>query len=180
MQLRDTPSDYGTVTRWLHWLTATAIVLMLAIGWFAGSFPESTERTLMGFHVSLGVGVLGLGILRLLWRAANRNRPPRDADVLGRFATLVQWALIALLVIIPLSGWLMASAGGHTPGFFGLFSLPPLVAESDALHEFGEEVHEILPWILVGVLALHVVGALKHHYVDRDATLQRMVRSTPQ
>ncbi len=175
MQLRDTTEHFGSVTRWLHWITAVLIALMLALGWGGELVSEAGEQWLMAVHISLGIAVLALAVARVIWRMTNTRRPSRDTDLFGRVATLVQWSLIALLVLIPLSGWLLVSASGHAPGFFGLFSLPPLVGESEGLHELGEEVHEVLPWVLVAVLALHVLGALKHHFVDADATLRRML-----
>ncbi|WP_435105357.1 cytochrome b [Arhodomonas sp. AD133] len=178
MQLRDTNEHYGSVTRWLHWVTAALIAIMLALGWGGELVSEAGEQWLMPVHIGLGIAVLALGVVRVLWRVANTRRSPRDTGLFGRVATLVQWTLIALLVLIPLSGWLVVSASGHAPSFFGLFALPPLVGESEGFHELGEEVHEILPWVLVTVLALHVLGALKHHFVDADTTLRRMLGST--
>lgn len=175
MQLRDNVNDYGSVTRWLHWLTAGLIVIMLALGWGRELFPEGGERAIMSVHIGLGIAVLGLAVVRLAWRLLNPKRPPRDPGLAGRVATVVQWSLIALLLLLPLTGWLLVSGGGHVPSFFGLFSLPALVGKSELWHEVGEGIHETLPWALVGVLALHALGALKHHLVDRDVTLTRML-----
>lgn len=178
MQIRDTARHYGIVTRWLHWLTAAGIAVMLAIGWGAELLPDAAEGSLMGVHIGLGIAVLGLGLARIAWRVVNRRRPSRPTGPQGWMATAVQWALVALLVIVPLSGWLLLSAEGHAPSFFGLFSLPRLVGAGEGIEEFAEEAHEVLPWVLLGVLALHVLGALKHHIVDGDDTLRRMVRGT--
>jgi cytochrome b561 len=177
MQVRDSLSSYGPITRWLHWLTAALIAIMLGLGWGAEAFPEETRRALMSVHISLGIAVLALAVARLGWRLLNPARPPREANATGRLATLVQWGLIGLLFILPLTGWLLVSGSGHAPDFFGLFSLPPLVGKSEMLHELGEEIHEALPWVLVGVLGLHVLGASKHHLVDGDGTLRRMLRA---
>lgn len=179
MHIRDTGETYGLITRSLHWATAAAIVIMLTIGWGSELLPESAGKVAMGFHISLGVGILALGLARIAWWALNRDRPPKAGGPLGTTARLVQWSLMALLVVIPLSGWLLVSASGHTPDFFGLFHLPQLVPGGEELKEFGEEVHETLPWILLGVLGLHILGALKHHYLDGDATLRRMLRGRP-
>ncbi|HKJ95554.1 MAG TPA: cytochrome b [Gammaproteobacteria bacterium] len=177
MQLRDNAVSYGTVTRWLHWGTATLIVMMLALGWGRELFSEDAERALMSVHISLGIAILALAAARVAWRLMNPRRPPREADLTGRLATAVQWSLLALLLLMPLTGWLLVNGAGHVPGFFGLFSLPSLVGKSESMKELSEGIHETLPWVLVGVLALHILGALKHHYFDRDATLRRMVRA---
>jgi len=177
MAARDTRNAYGFITRYLHWATAAAIAVMLAIGWSADALPKSFKGPAMGFHISLGVAVLALGLARLGWRVSNRERPARPAGPTGPLARAAQWTLIALLVIMPLSGWMLVSASGHVPGFFGLFHLPPLVPTGDALRHLGKEVHETLPWVLVAVLALHVLGALKHHYLNGDDTLRRMLHA---
>jgi len=177
MHALDTRDTYGLITRSLHWATAAAIAVMLTIGWGAELLPKPAEELAMGLHISLGIGVLALGFARLGWWAVNRERPPHEPGLFGTVARLVQWSLMALLVIIPLSGWLLVSASGHTPGFFGLFHLPRLVPSGEELHELGEDVHETLPWVLLAVLGLHVLGALKHHYLDGAATLRRMLRA---
>ncbi|MBA1148518.1 cytochrome b [Ectothiorhodospiraceae bacterium WFHF3C12] len=180
MQVRDNAERYGVVTRWLHWGTAALIALMLVLGWGAEVLPENVEESLMSVHVSVGIAVLALALLRVFWRIVNPRRPARPGGVEGKAARWVQRLLVAVLLALPLSGWLIVSAAGFGPGFFGLFTLPPLVGESEWLHEVGEEIHEILPWVLVTVLILHVAGALKHHFVDADGTLQRMLAARSQ
>lgn len=178
MQMKDTSEGYGTITRSLHWGTAALIALMLALGWGAEALPESLEEWLMSVHISLGIGILALAVLRIGWHLLNPRRPASGTEVERRLARGVQWLLVALLVALPLSGWLLVSSAGFAPGFFGLFTLPPLVGESELFHELGEEVHEILPWVLLTVLGLHVAGALKHHLIDADGTLRRMLHAT--
>ncbi|WP_440997503.1 cytochrome b [Arhodomonas sp. SL1] len=178
MQLMDSQADYGSLTRTLHWLTAALIAAMLLLGWFMEELPESMEETAVGLHISLGVSVLALGVLRLAWRLANRRTPAHDTGLLGAVAVAVQWALVTALIVLPLSGWLLVSSGGHSVEFFGLFTLPPLTGASESLHELGEEAHELLAWVLVGLLVVHIVGALKHHLLDGDDTLRRMLRAT--
>jgi len=177
MPMRDTPHSYGPVTRHVHWGMAAAIAIMLAIGWSADALPKSVKGTAMGIHIGIGIAILAFALFRLGWRLTNRARPPRPEGRTGTLARAAQWTLMGLLLIMPLSGWMLVSASGHVPDFFGLFHLPPLVPTSDVLHELGEEVHETLPWVLVGVLALHVLGALKHHFLDGDDTLRRMVHA---
>lgn len=177
MQLRDSAEGYGAVTRWLHWGTAVLIALMLALGWGGEAVPEDMEEWLMSVHISLGIGVLAVALLRVGWRLVNPRRPKSGSALELKASRWVQWLLLALMVALPLSGWLIVSAAGFAPGFFGLFSLPPLVGESEWFHELGEEVHEILPWALVAALGLHVAGALKHHLIDADGTLRRMLHA---
>lgn len=179
MQIKDSSESYGAVSRGLHWGTAVLVALMLLLGWGAELGSEALEEWLMGVHVSLGIAVLALTAARVIWRFANRRRPPLPAGLEGLVARSVHWLLVALLLALPFSGWLLVSAAGFAPDFFGLFALPRLVEESEWLHELGEEVHESLPWVLVAALLLHVAGALKHHLLDGDATLRRMLRNTP-
>ncbi|HSH43120.1 MAG TPA: cytochrome b/b6 domain-containing protein, partial [Arenicellales bacterium] len=118
MQIKDTAESYGAVTRWLHWGTAILIALMLALGWGAEVFPETTEEWLMSVHISLGIALLALGLARLGWGIANTRRPAHPAGIQGKAASWVQWLLVALLLALPLSGWLLVAAAGFSPDFF--------------------------------------------------------------
>ena len=114
--------------------------------------------------------------LRLIWRGIARAPALLPAPVWQRrLAHLSHILLYALMFAIPLSGWLMSSAGGFTVNYLGVLALPDLVGKDKALFETLKDVHETLNFTLLGLVILHVLAALKHHFVDRDARLRRIL-----
>ncbi|OBS10968.1 cytochrome b [Acidihalobacter prosperus] len=178
MSLKDSNRRFGWLSITNHWLTATLVIVMLFVGFYMAGLPRGPEKLQMiGMHKSIGITILALAILRLFWRA--RNPMP---DMLGNppawrhlAARTVQFSLLGLILLMPISGWIMSSAGGHPVSFFGLFTLPPLVDKSKALGEAFHEIHEILAFVIIALLVIHVLAALKHAFLDRDATLLRML-----
>lgn len=177
MSLRSNARQWGTVARSFHWITA---LLILGNGLFGllldlASNPMQKINWL-ALHKSIGLTVLALFLLRLLWRAVDR-RPEEDAA--PRWQQLaahgVHLVLYLLIALIPLSGWWLNSVAGKPLQFFKMFNLPAIAAANDDLKHQVHAIHEYLFWFLVLVLVLHVGGALKHHLVDRDNTLRRML-----
>ena len=191
------PSNrYDAVAVVLHWAIAAAVLANLACGWWMGGAledPALKSRAIAAFqlHKSLGLTVLALTALRLLWRLAHRPPalPPTMRPWERFLAVATHWAFYALMVALPLTGWLNVSAQWaddkplNVPTvWFGLFRVPHLFhaaalpADSRKVIADGSmETHETLAWIAVALLVLHVLAALKHHVVDRDAVLSRMV-----
>ena len=172
----DGPSRYSRVAIALHWTIALLIIANLAIG----LFHESVFKGFIPLHKSIGMLVLLLSAIRLLWRFTHRP-PPLPATVKRwerGVAHAVHWSFYALMVLIPLSGWVFTSASPkrHPLSFFGLFPLPPLpMAPNEAVSDMVAERHEQLAWIMITLLALHIGAALKHRLLDRDRTLDRMM-----
>ena len=169
---------YTRVAIGLHWLIALLVVGNLVIGLYHDSFGRPAEAWLMFFHKGIGISVLVLTLARLAWRVT--HRPPPFAPVLRRWevglATVIHWAFYAALIAIPLTGW-MVSSSVRKPDvtFFGLFELPPLpVSSSRDAHEQFEGIHEILGKAMIGLLLLHVAGALKHHFEGHWHLIGRM------
>ena len=165
---------YTNVAILLHWTIAALIVANLAVGFFQESWLKGT----MPLHKSIGLTVLGLSVVRLGWRLAHRP-PPLPATVRPwekGLAHLTHWLFYALMILMPLSGWVFTSAGSrkYPTTFFGLFTVPPIVGQDKALGDTVAERHGQMAWILLALIVLHVAGALKHRFVDRDRTLARM------
>ncbi|MGI9245960.1 MAG: cytochrome b [Steroidobacteraceae bacterium] len=179
MPLRNTAEAYGSLARFLHW----SIVLLLILQWFlaerAHDLPDDSaeQATMMGWHISLGMTVLLLALVRIGWKVANGGHPSALGQVAWqRKAAAAGHGLLYLLILLqPLSGWLMTSAGGYPVGLFGWFDFPALGAENHDLHESLEDVHEFLFNALVVVAAVHVAAALYHHFLLKDDTLRRML-----
>lgn len=142
------------------------------------TLPYGDEKfKLYGLHKSFGTIVLMLLVLRVVWRF----RMPHPAKIESHknwelwLSKLVHILLYACLFALPLSGWIMSNAGGYPYSFFGLFEMPDLTGKNDTLKEISVEVHEISVFVLIGILGLHMAGAVKHAVIDRDITLQRML-----
>lgn len=159
-----------------HWIIAILILAAWPLGAYMHELPLSpTKLKLYSYHKWIGITVLLLAAARLAWRLtggvpAALPGPRWQAAA----AEATHWLLYALLFAVPLSGWLMSSAKGFTTMYFGVLPLPDLVAKDEALGKTLNQVHVVLNFALIGLLALHVAAALKHHFVDRDATLRRM------
>ncbi|RUR11128.1 cytochrome b [Legionella sp. km772] len=130
---------------------------------------------LYGLHKAFGILVLILAILRIIWRLSNKT-PSLNIPKLELIAArLAHLALYILMLAMPISGWLMSSAAGLAPSFFGLFTLPNLVAPNDELREWFAFVHEWLAYGLIAIISVHTLAALKHHFIDKDDILRRMI-----
>jgi cytochrome b561 len=174
MTILNTSARYGVVSQFLHWLTV-ALVALLVIGGKAGDLEPREGGLLYSLHTSVGLLVAMLVALRLGWRVV--TPPPLAPAGQSRLATLIAHGLHALfyllLLALPLSGWLAACEKGGTVSFFGLGTLPVWRAAWNG--EVFEEMHEVLGNLLLVLVALHVLAALKHHFIDKDAVLSRML-----
>jgi cytochrome b561 len=178
MPLKNTPETWGSVHKALHWLIALAVVGLLVVGWIMDEMPNSPDKIkVYALHKSFGITVLALMLARLAWRWTN-PRPELPATMKGWERTLagvVHGGLYAALLAMPLSGWLFNSASNFPLKWFGLFSIPPLSGPDRDLKHLAEDVHWALSWVIVTLVVMHVAGALKHHFVDRDEVLRRML-----
>jgi len=161
----------------LHWLTAVLIVASVSLGlYMVGLKLSPLKLRLYSWHKWVGVTIFLLVATRLIWRATHAPPPlpagPRWQQVA---AALNHWLLYALLVCIPLSGWLMSSAYGVPVVYFGLIQLPDLVAKHKELGDVLKQLHKALAFTMLALVALHVIAALKHHMMDRDDVLHRML-----
>ncbi len=178
-------SSYTAVAKTLHWLIAVAIIAMLIIGWTMTSLPKGEEKfALFQWHKSIGITILLLSVLRLIWRLAH-SAPPLPAAMprWEKIAARASHALFYVLVIgMPLTGWAIVSSSPlNLPTMlYGLVPwpnlpvLPDLANKKEIGHVLGG-VHGYGAYILATLLALHVAAALKHHFMDRDDVLTRMM-----
>ncbi|MFD1786791.1 cytochrome b [Sphingomonas floccifaciens] len=159
-----------------HWLIAAAIIVNLWLGIAHDSLPKGWA--VMPLHKSIGITVLVLTIARLAWRLGHRP-PPLDRTMPAwerAAANASHWALYALSILVPLSGWAMVSGSTvrRPLDWFGLFPIPYLPV-SPAVGGAAHEGHEILGYAMLALVVLHVVAALRHHLILRDSTLVRML-----
>lgn len=180
MPFKSDTNRWGTGARALHWLMALLIITLGLVGLYMADLPNSPQKVkIYALHKSFGLTVLALLLLRVAWRMADRR--PEDVPM-PRWQALaargVHVLLYVLMLVLPLSGWLYNSASGplFKVKWFGLFTVPSLTDGADAqLKAMAHAVHEYGFYLLVLLLLAHVGGALKHHFIDRDATLARML-----
>ncbi|WP_244814411.1 cytochrome b [Caballeronia sp. Lep1P3] len=175
-----TPAErYSATAIGLHWLIALLIVGGFYLGWIMTDIPGFTPTKLKYFswHKWIGVTVFVLAALRLLWRAT--HRAPAMPVAMPRWqrgaAHLTHLLLYALMLVIPASGYLYSSAAGLQVVYLGVLPLPTIIGPDKALKATLRIVHVALNYGLLVLVAMHVLAALKHHFVDRDGLLGRML-----
>ncbi len=171
------PNRYTSTAITLHWLIAGLIVISVGLGlYMVGLKLSPLKLKLYSWHKWVGVTIFLLVVARLIWRAANAPPPPIGGPRWQQVAAVVNhWLLYAFLVCIPISGWVMSSAYGVQVVYFGVVPLPNLVAKNKELGDTLKALHEALAFTMLALVAVHSVAALKHHLLDRDAVLYRML-----
>ena len=168
---------YTTPAILIHWVMAILIVVVWTIGSLAVDLPLGPDRIVsFSWHKWIGITILFLVLLRIVWRLTH---PAPELHIVmpkwqERTMVFTHWALYILMFTIPVVGWLMSSAHGYTVNYFGLFELPDLVSKDKALAEQLEDLHALLADGLMILVALHVLAALKHHFIDKDGLITRM------
>ncbi|PZQ48243.1 MAG: cytochrome B [Micavibrio aeruginosavorus] len=176
MGLANSENEYGIAAKSFHWLIAVLIIGLLPVGIGMGMLPnEPFKFQIYALHKSFGLLVFFLGIGRIIWRFV--SPPPEHLETHAHWETTLAGAahfwLYVCIIGMPLSGWLMSNAGEFPVPFFGI-QMPHLIGKDEALGDLFGDVHELLGYTLLLVLALHVAGAIKHHVLDKDETLKRM------
>ena len=188
MAATNTALAYGSVARTLHWLTALLILTAFPLGLIANAWPWDTsaqlavKATLFSIHKTLGVTAFAVAVLRIGWAVVQPRpvalHPDRRAETV--LAGVVHWMLYVALVAVPLTGWIHhAATTGFAPIWWPFGQGLPFVPVDVGVAETAAAAHWLFTKVLALALVLHVAGALKHHLVDRDATLVRMWRGTP-
>ena len=180
---RNTPQQYGYISIVLHWLVALLVFSLFGLGlWMVElDYYHRWYQRAPDLHKSIGITLFSILVLRLLWRYTN----PRPAPL----ASLATWEkrlagglhvlFYPLLFVLMLSGYLISTADGRAISVFGLLSVPATLTGIPNQEDSAGDVHQILGYILISLVALHALAALKHHFLDRDGTLKRMLRGTP-
>ena len=170
-------AGYDSLAKTLHWTTALLVLGLIGLGLWMVDLPISLTKLLAyGWHKWIGLVVLVLTVLRLLWRW--RAPPPPLPDAVAawhrRLVPLSHGTLLVLLLAMPVSGWLMSSAGGVTVYWFGVLQLPDLVPRDPLTFEMLRTLHHRLAWTLIAVLAVHVLAVVHHDILRRDGIFRRM------
>ena len=169
---------YDPGLRTLHWLMAALIFVALPLGVWASLLPsgDAMRVEILFFHKSIGVTVFGLIALRIVWRLI--VGAPAYAEPLGKVIRVASraghLALYALMIAMPVSGYVASTAGGRAVPWFGLFELPGLVAKDRSLAVAASWAHLVFAWMLAFVLAAHLGAVVWHAIINRDSVLTRM------
>jgi cytochrome b561 len=169
---------YSTVAIAMHWLIAGLVIANFIIINVSEGVPRAEAGPYMAMHKSVGISILLFSLFRLFWRVGHKP-PPLPATVSGWQAGLgkaVHWIFYFLIIAVPLSGWIMASAHPKAPPveFFGLFDATLPTGKNEAVAGVGHDAHEILTKPLFLLILLHIIAALKHQFVDRLPFIRRM------
>lgn len=179
----DSQQQLSATTRILHWLIAITVIVMLAVGFYMADFEV---WGLYPIHKTVGVLAFVVILLRVIWRLKNGwPTPVRDYPAWEhKLAVITHWVLLLGTVIMPISGFIFSGAGGYGVEVFGVVLAPAnpdlanpgkVIAYNAAVSDAGHEVHEIMGLVMVVAILLHLAGALKHHILDKDRTLLRML-----
>ena len=173
---------YSTVSLILHWLTAVLVITQIVLIQAHEATDGPISREFVNIHKSVGLSILVLTLIRLGWRVANPAIPlppdtPRWQKLVARGTHVLFYIL---LLAMPLVGWAASSAAGRDIVWFGLFEWPllPIGGGRDVARDLMD-LHESAAKLLIVLVILHVAGALKHHFIDRDNVLHRMIPLIP-
>lgn len=169
--------QYGTTAKVFHWLIVVLLLVQYPIGWLMpdihrGMKPGAT----MTFHVSFGMVILVLIVLRLAWRLAHPVVPESSLPPWQRLSSeAVHWLLYALVLASTVTGWLFASFRGWSMYLFYLAPLPMLASDNAAAGKTMDGLHQAMEWALLVVIGIHVASAMTHLFIYRDRIMQRML-----
>lgn len=164
--LGNSANRYGLVSRAVHWLTALLIFTLIGVGMYMSDLDKAdpSRLSIYSAHKAFGVLVFLLLLLRIIWLRVSPAPalPAVLSAVEQKLFKTVKVGLYLLMLLVPVAGYTMSVAGGHPVSFFGLFTLPALFAKSKALGGFAHEAHEMLAYLLLALVAVHLAGAIKH------------------
>lgn len=177
--LKNTNQRYGLISKTLHWALAVLIISLIWLGWYMVglSYYDRWYNATLSLHKSFGLLALALAIINVGWHLY--SRPPADVATLKLWerigAEVTHFMLYVLMLAIPLSGYLVSTSAGQSIAFFSWVDIPALYPIDDRLRDFAIEVHYYMAYGAVALVIVHILGALKHHFIDRDATLLRII-----
>lgn len=178
----NTHNQWGLVSRILHWSSSLLIIGMLAVGFYMADYADPPFKyELYGYHKSLGVLLLFLIIFRFIWRL---SQPVPGLQPLAKpFNFMMKaspYVLYFLMLAMPLSGIVMSQAGGHPISIFGWVEVPKIISKNQELSALANKTHDILGWVFVMIISLHLLAALFHQFILKDDMISRMWKSGKQ
>lgn len=179
MKLFNSDNRFGLMMRGQHWLWALAIIGLFGSGWYMVdlTYYDSLYNTLPDIHKAVGVLLIPLFVLRIVWRFIDRRPAPIETQQAWEHlaATAAHWMMYLLIVVILVTGYLIPTAAGQGISIFGLFESPAIITDLPRQQDIAGWIHEYGAYALIALVALHGLAALKHHFLDKDDTLSRML-----
>ncbi len=179
MRIHNSTTSFGLITKCLHWATALLIIALIALGYYMVglSYYDRWYHDALQAHKAFGMLVFVLGVMTLAWRRVSPSPPLHDT--LKRWeriaATAMHHTLLLLVLLIPVTGFLVSTSEGKAVEFFDWFEVPALVVVGAGLREFVIAIHFYCSYGTAALVTLHAAAALKHQFIDRDDTLKRML-----
>jgi cytochrome b561 len=168
--------QYGTTAKVFHWLIVALLLVQYLIGWLMPDIHRGPPGVPMIFHISSGILILMLIVLRFAWRLAHPVAPESSLPPWQRLGSkAVHWLLYALVLATTVTGWVFASFRGWGVPFFFMTPIPMLASENAAAGKAIDGLHQAMGWALLAMIGIHVVAALVHRFVYRDRIMQRML-----
>ena len=181
MRLTNNTEGYGWISICVHWLIAAGTLGLFALGlWMTGlDYYHPWYRQAPDLHRSLGMLLALVLVFRLIWRLATPAPVPvgRPSALETHVIRGVHWLLVLLPFVSVISGYLISTADGRALAIFDWFEIPALISGIDNLEDKAGDAHYLLAMTLIFLAAVHALAALKHHFIDHDATLRRMLRT---
>ena len=169
---------YSKIAILFHWAIALLIGANILLANLAEDLPKAARAAYMSPHKAIGISILVLTVGRILWRLSHRPpaMPDKVAGLQAKAGLTVHILFYVLMIVMPLTGWLMIGANGKAApvNFFGLFTVDMAIGKNTMLSGFAHESHELLATPLLILIGLHVMGALKHQFIDKMPFIQRM------
>ena len=169
--------QYGTTAKVFHWLVVALLLAQYLIGWLMPDIHRGMKpAAAMTFHVSVGLTILALIVLRFTWRLTHPVAPESSLPPWQRLSSeALHWLLYVLVLATTVTGWLFASFRGWSMSFFFLAPMPMLASDNAAAGKTIDGLHQVAEWALLVVIGIHVAAALAHVFVYRDRIMQRML-----
>lgn len=175
---RSSKTNYGIITRVLHWLVALLIIGLIGLGWWMIdlSYYDEWYYRALELHKALGMAVLALATVKIAWVVFDGK--PRFTDSMKRWertaATAVHHLFYLFMLLIPVTGYVISTSAGDGISIFGWFQVPAILAVGETLRDVAIEVHYWLAYVTAVLVLIHAAAAVKHQFIDRDETLRRM------
>ena len=177
--MRTNGDRYDLVSRLVHWTLALLIIVLLWLGWYTVdlSYYDRWSYVTLEWHKVLGMLALLVGVLNIVWALANDAPAPLPSMAPWErlSARAMHLTLFAMMVAIPITGYVFSTSAGDGIAIFGWFVVPAVLPESEALRDLAIELHYYLAYTTAALVLLHAMSALKHQFIDRDNTLSRMI-----
>ncbi|GEK77317.1 cytochrome b [Pseudoalteromonas atlantica] len=176
---KNTPTSYGLIAITLHWLMAFIVFGLFGLGLYMVelTYYDSWYKGSLDLHKSIGITLAAVLIFRILWRVSSpKPRPLSQNKTVNHIAHTAHIVMYLILAVIVVAGYLISTADSRAIAVFSIFNVPALDYNFDGQADIAGKIHYYGACTLIGLAVLHALGALKHHFIDKDKTLTRMIK----